>query len=462
MGKEKKKDNKENKAKKENGVKKIIIGLILIAVVIVALVVGYIAYKMIYKEENVKDIFENVETTEAIVSEYIVYGTHLNIKGNINILSSDVKSVSLELRTLEEENTKTIELSYKTTKNGLEFSTSDLINEGIDLEYLPINTYYLLIKIGYANETYKYYALKNGTDYENKGIEYYTITRNGQNNKIDIKFANRYKEEQNIEYMYITINSTKLPSDVYDIVIDPGHGGSDGGAESGRYKEADLTLKISKEITKELQKLGLKVKMTRDGTEGKDYTVYTVYDKNGRVNVVGDSKAKYVFSIHLNSVEQANSQSGVEIYAPTRTNLKFAKDFADNIVKYANTRYSKVDVNYRVQEGVFVRTLTQKSIKESAQTAKRRGYKPYDIKEDTPYLYMIRETGGIATGAYVDGRNPDYGTNLYCKSNIGVEAYLLELGYINNKIDLNNILNNQSGYVEGIVKTIKDNVLIEN
>lgn len=40
---------------------------------------------------------------------------------------------------------------------------------------------------------------------------------------------------------------------------------------------------------------------------------------------------------------------------------------------------------------------------------------------------MLRETGGIATKAYVDGRNPNYGKNMFYNSNIGVEAYLLEL-----------------------------------
>jgi len=56
--------------------------------------------------------------------------------------------------------------------------------------------------------------------------------------------------------------------------------------------------------------------------------------KTGRVNVVGDSKAKYVFSIHLNSIDVPNSQKGVEIYTPTRMDLGIAKAFAKNIVNY--------------------------------------------------------------------------------------------------------------------------------
>lgn len=184
------------------------------------------------------------------------------------------------------------------------------------------------------------------------------------------------------------------------------------------------------------------------------YIVYMM--KMAELIKYGKSKAKYVFSIHLNSIEQANTQRGVEIYAPTRVNLDFAKSFADNIVKGANTRYSTIDVPYRTNvEGVFVRTFRESELVKSAEDAEKLGYQMYDVKEYAPYLYMLRETGGIATGAYIDGRNTKFGKNLYYDSNIGVEAYLIEIGYINNRIDLQNILDNQAGYVKGIVDAIK-------
>ena len=69
---------------------------------------------------------------------------------------------------------------------------------------------------------------------------------------------------------------------------------------------------------------------------------------------------------------------------------------------------------------------------------------------------MIRETGGIATNAYVYGRNTSYGKNKYYNSNIGVESYLLELGYINNDIDLEKLLNEQDDYIRAVVTTIRD------
>jgi len=447
---------------KKKSVLKLVIGVVLIFVILLIALVGiYVMYTTISKTKEIKDIFEDIEEKEVLVSEYIVYGTHLNIKGNLEIEVSNIKNVSLELKTAKNENPKEIRLKYHFSDNGIDFSTSELINEGIDLENIAQDTYYLFLKVEYLDGIYKYYTLKDNTNYENNEIEYYTITRNGKNNKINIKFGKHNKEEKQKEYMTMNVKNCKLPDNVYDIVIDPGHGGSDCGAKSGGYQEADLTLKIAKVVTEELRKLGLKVKMTRDGTEGDEYSVYTVYDQDGRVNVVGDSKAKYVFSIHLNSVEQANSQSGVEIYAPTKINLKYARAFAENIVKSANTRYSKLDVNYRKEDGIYVRTFTEKGIEDSAKEAKKNGYEPYSITEETPYLYMLRETGGIATGAYVDGRNKKYGKNLYKNSNIGIEAYLLELGYINSRTDLQNILNNQQGYVDGIIKTIKEDILEE-
>ncbi|MCI9274915.1 MAG: hypothetical protein HFJ24_02530 [Clostridia bacterium] len=170
----------------------------------------------------------------------------------------------------------------------------------------------------------------------------------------------------------------------------------------------------------------------------------------------GDAKAKYVFSIHLNSIKDSNSLSGVEIYAPPKVELNLAKAFADNIVKYAKTQYSNLEVTYKQKEGVYVRTFRAWEIEENISEAEAAGYEPYNVTSETPYLYMIRETGGIATKAYVDGRNTSYGKNKYYNSNIGVEAYLLELGYINNDTDLAKLLNEQDDYVKAIVTTIQE------
>ena len=47
------------------------------------------------------------------------------------------------------------------------------------------------------------------------------------------------------------------------ILIDPGHGGLDGGASSDDIVERDITLSISHELRKRLEKKGAIVVMTR-------------------------------------------------------------------------------------------------------------------------------------------------------------------------------------------------------
>ena len=61
------------------------------------------------------------------------------------------------------------------------------------------------------------------------------------------------------------------------------------------------------------------------------------------------------------------------------------------------------------------------------------------------------------TRAYIDGRNKNLKDNPYSSSNISAESYLLELGFINSKDDLENLQKNKEAYIEAIVKTIVDN-----
>jgi len=207
---------------KNSNIKTLVVRIVLI---IITATVLCIAYSIVDKVETKRNVFANVEKENAVLlSEYIVYGNHFNFKGSLNIDNSDIKNVSLYFCTVNEENERYIDLKYQNTLNGIEFSTSELINEGIDLEQIEENEYYIFVKVEFEDNTYKYYSMKNATNYkstEKENIEYYTITRNGTNNKIDIKF----KEEKELEYMHISVKKTNLPENVYDVVIDPGHRG---------------------------------------------------------------------------------------------------------------------------------------------------------------------------------------------------------------------------------------------
>ena len=151
------------------------------------------------------------------VSRYIVYGTHLNIEGDIELKESNkIKNVQVVAK-----NTSGKEIGIPTTytyeDEKLSFSTLDKINTGLDLEKLDVKDYYILLKITYSNNKGKYYTLKNDTEYK-EPIEYYTLTRNKSNKRINISFIT----VDNVPYLGLDITKvSNLPEDVYDVVIDP-------------------------------------------------------------------------------------------------------------------------------------------------------------------------------------------------------------------------------------------------
>ncbi|MBP3921086.1 MAG: N-acetylmuramoyl-L-alanine amidase [Bacilli bacterium] len=404
------------------------------------IVIVFVSANLFWKHFFGKDLLCLLKLTDenyAYIDKYYVYGTHLNISGSLDI-SFNVDNAYIVFKNQNDE--LTYDLKYQVVDNKLLFETSSLINDGICLDDIKISDYLVFLKI-VDNDIVKYYSLKNDTKYND--VEYYTVTRNNKNNQVKINFNSKKNKE------YLCINVKESSSDYYDVVIDAGHGGDDPGANYNNYNEADITLDYALSLKKELEKLGLKVKLTRS-----DDIYIDTYGKNSRTAIPYEAKAKYVFSIHLNSCEEVTS-GGVEIYAPHNANLDFATSLAKNIKIEANTKYSNNESN-KIEDGVYIRTFTKEEITESISEAKENGYNPYAITTDTNYYFIIRETGGFMTGAYVDGRNKDYDKNEYYNSNVGAEGYLLELGYINNRSDLNNLLNNKRGYINGIVSSIKN------
>lgn len=343
-----------------------------------------------------------------------------------------------------------IKSTFNNTDNTISFSTSDEINNGIDLESLPIGNYYILLKVTYSNSEIKYYSLANASEYNS--ISYYTITKNNCNNEINIMF-DIYNDTP---YMSINVaNAESLPSNVYDIAIDPGHGGLDTGAKSGEYKESDIVLQCALDLKNKLENLGLKVFISRDGSESpKEDTANNLYDDNGRINILNESRAKLLISLHVNSNKPKSQKGGVEVYAPSNCNLDFATLLAKNITEKANTYYSEVS-SFKKADGVYVRNFNNAEISAWKTKANKGNYEPYNITTSTSYHYIIRETGGICTNAFIDGRNTSYGKNKYYNSNVGIESYMIELGYMLVESDLNNILSNYASYMEAISQSIK-------
>ena len=412
--------------------------IFIIIILLVLIIFSY--YYMNYQKDNKSNILDDTEEETFDVNKYVIFGTHFNISGCINKKLSN--NTYLILKNNKEE---IIIESIFTADNNTCFNTSDKNNEGINLEELKQANYFLLVKEVIDKDT-KYYRLENKTEYGD--LTYYTITKNNKNKKIDIKFLNN--KDKN--YMEININSTTLPSDVYDITIDPGHGGNDPGTSykyNGKvYTESDITLKICLLLKKELEKLGLKVKLTRESDE-----TISNYGGDGRAVIPNKTKSKYSLSIHINSYQGTMNYGGVEIYTPNNISYSFATLLADNISEIVG--YSKKQT-YKLFNGVYYKYFTYEDISHARQDMIKQNLEPYNIKDGCTYMFMIREVGGISTYAYVDGRSEKHGYNEYYNSNQTAEPYLLELGYINYNNDLENLSQKPELFAKAIKDAIKE------
>lgn len=390
--------------------------------------------------ENKNEFFElaNFINGEALVDSFTIYGRYFNLSGEVE----KVSNLSLVLKSKTEE--IEYDLILDDSSNKTKFRSSELINGGINLETINNGEYVFLLKSVNNGES-KYYSLKNKTDYQD--LTYYTITKDDINNKINISFENI----DNNSFLYLSSLETSLPDDIYDIVIDPGHGGEDSGASKNGYFESHINLDYAKKIKSELEKIGLKVKLTRD----EDKRVET-YGEDGRVSIPYTTKAKLLLSVHMNLAINNVGKGGVEIYVPNKIDTTFATNLAKNIVGFTSSSYS-TNVSNKIDSGVYLRTLSKSDLENIKEEADELGFIPYEKATlDSTYYYIIRETGGIITGAYVDSRNKEKEWNHFYDSNHGCESYLLELGYMNSSSNLNILLTEKDMYVKAIVESVKE------
>ena len=103
------------------------------------------------------------------------------------------------------------------------------------------------------------------------------------------------------------------------VVIDPGHGGTDPGAIANNTKEKEINLSVAQQVEQNLKKKGLAVIMTRSRDEYLGLVE--------RANVGTESKATIFVSMHCNSAT-ATSASGIETYYYINTDNDYDKDLA--------------------------------------------------------------------------------------------------------------------------------------
>ncbi len=124
------------------------------------------------------------------------------------------------------------------------------------------------------------------------------------------------------------------------VVIDPGHGGEDGGSTSGEVLEKDLNLAEAKDVADILRLIGIPVKMTRTEDRAlydlfgdlEDYTgKKKIYDLKNRVRFATEEDGVYL-GIHMNKFPESKYR-GLQVYYSGNNDesAKFAKVIREEV-----------------------------------------------------------------------------------------------------------------------------------
>ncbi len=126
-----------------------------------------------------------------------------------------------------------------------------------------------------------------------------------------------------IQYQFVSNDSWgtwTLPLSGKVIIIDPGHGGIDGGAVSQEgVLEKDITLAISEQLRDYLQEAGALVLMTREedrdlaDADTQKIRNRKIQDLKRRVEIINESDADLFISIHLNAIPSPK-WSGAQVF----------------------------------------------------------------------------------------------------------------------------------------------------
>lgn len=144
-----------------------------------------------------------------------------------------------------------------------------------------------------------------------------------------------------LQHDFMENNSWKswnLPLSGKIILIDPGHGGPDGGAGTDQTLEKDIALSISLKVRDYLQQQGALVNMTRDtdidlaDPDTRGYSRRKVEDLKKRLKLINDTDNDFFVSIHLNAIPSSQWSGAQTFYAPQHEeNAKAAKFIQDEL-----------------------------------------------------------------------------------------------------------------------------------
>lgn len=143
----------------------------------------------------------------------------------------------------------------------------------------------------------------------------------------------------NFKYISVKAYEKEKQTKNKTILIDPGHGGIDGGAvsKSGTV-EKDINLKIALKLKKSLEEKGFNVIMTRECDKGLYSDQGKIRDKknedlNNRCKMKGETNCDAFVSVHLNMFEQSQYYGAQVWYSKEGESSQLAHIIQQNLSK---------------------------------------------------------------------------------------------------------------------------------
>lgn len=125
------------------------------------------------------------------------------------------------------------------------------------------------------------------------------------------------------------------------VLIDPGHGGIDGGAKSsGGTIEKDINLEISKKLKESLEAENYKVYLTRE--DDTELFAKKVEDLEARCKMKKDTKCDVFISIHQNKFYKSSCYGAQVWYANNDKSSKIATLIQDSLKETINDGNKRV------------------------------------------------------------------------------------------------------------------------
>lgn len=167
-------------------------------------------------------------------------------------------------------------------------------------------------------------------------------------------------------FLGVTIGSSKATSVIaqkipmprqHTVVIDPGHGGEDGGATScSGVLESQINLEISLRVNDLFKLLGYDTRMIRT----KDVSVYTegttiaqkkVSDLKNRVAIINKTENAVLISIHQNTFSASQYSGGQVFYSPNEQSHQLADALQNALCRSINRGSSR---KCKPSDGVYL------------------------------------------------------------------------------------------------------------